>query len=98
MKTSVSSTHSCAQVDMLPAATVSVWHGIIEEEFSEYHPRQRYFAIYNRVRWALRSSDQTLLAELADLKHTDVLQRAVVDWRSLVYQSKARIIHTFLQV
>ena len=72
------------------------WH--YGRGFSVYHPRQRYFCVYNRVRWALKSSDEKLLAELRDLQHTYVLQRAVVDWRSLGYAAKSKIIHMFLYV
>ena len=98
LKTSVSCTHAPFPVDTLPADTTNIFFGITEEEFSAYHPKKRYLCIYNRVRWALKSSDEKVLAELRDLEHTDVLQRAVVDWRSLGYAVKSKIIHTFLHV
>ena len=97
-KTPVSTMHASVALETLPAGTTDVFVGITAEEFGAYHPRQRYFSIYNRVRWALKSSDEKLLAELPDLRHSDVLQRAVVDWRSLGYQTKSKIIHTFLHV
>ena len=98
LKTPVSSAHARVALDTLPPVSTCVFVGITEEEFETYHPRQRYFCIYNRVRWAIKSSDEKLLAELPDLRHSDVLQRAVVDWRSLDHATKSKIIHTFLHV
>ena len=97
-KTTLLATHSPVRVDAVPAAATDVWHGITEDEFAALHPRQRYFAVYNRVRWALKSSDKKLLAELPDLAHSDLLQRAAVDWKSLGNPTKSKIIHTFLHV